>query len=90
MTQQECIKIVSKVLNIQLDETTLKDMIEETSMILDYAAFTTFCKQRFNYEKFQYLGGYPKFVALVTSFKEQAGNLNTQQKLSVNKYSNKL
>jgi len=90
MTQQECIKLVSKLLNIQLDETTLKDMIEETNMILDYAAFARFCKQRFNYQKFQYLGGYPKFIALVTTFKEEAGNLTTQQKLSVNRYSNKL
>jgi len=72
MTPQDIIKYLGNILNINIqDKLTLEDMLSDLSSIHDLALFREFIKARFNYEKYQYLTGYQKFLALKNDFKKE-------------------
>jgi len=69
----------------------LTDMIEDLKEIQDLAKFRIFVKERFNYERFNFLTGYQKFIKLVQEYKkENAPRLSEDRLLKANNYSSKL
>lgn len=62
----------AQILNISIDdEITILDMESELSTIDDLIELRKFIKEKFNYERFRYLTGYQKFLALVKEFREE-------------------
>lgn len=85
-------KHFSQILNIGIDDDlTMQDMIDDLKSIENLAEFRAFVKTRFNYERFRYLTGYQKFVALVNEFKrENKPKLDTDNDYKVRKTSETL
>lgn len=73
ITANDVVKYIAGILNIDLSNNALllEDMIEDIKSINDLAAFRVFIKEKFNYERFRYLTGYQKFIALVNEFKKE-------------------
>lgn len=73
ITANDVIKYIAGILNIDLSNNALllEDMIEDIKSVNDLAAFRVFIKEKFNYERFRYLTGYQKFIALVNEFKKE-------------------
>ena len=64
-------KYFAQLLNISLDDDlSMMDMVEELNSIENLADFRIFVKEKFNYERFRYLTGYQKFIALVNEYKK--------------------
>lgn len=62
----------AQILNISIDdELSMMDMEDELSTIGDLVGFRKYVKEKFNYERFRYLTGYQKFLALVKEFREE-------------------
>ena len=73
ITANDVVKYIAGILNIDLTNNALllEDMIEDIKSVNDLALFRTFIKEKFNYERFRYLTGYQKFIALVNEFKKE-------------------
>lgn len=73
ITANDVVKYIAGILNIDLSNNALllEDMIEDIKSVNDLALFRTFIKEKFNYERFRYLTGYQKFIALVNEFKKE-------------------
>lgn len=62
----------AQILNISIDDDiTMMDIESELSTIDDLVSFRNFVKEKFNYERFKFLTGYQKFLALVKEFKDE-------------------
>lgn len=85
MTQNDFIKHLADILNIELkNKSTMSDMIEDLKEIYDLNTFRLFIKNRFYYERFNYLTGYQKFLALKNEFlKENEPKLTQDEELKV-------
>lgn len=67
-------KYFAQLLNISLDDDlSMMDMVEDLNSIENLADFRVFVKEKFNYERFRYLTGYQKFIALVNEYKKENG-----------------
>ena len=67
-------KYFAQLLNISVDDDlSMMDMVEELNSIENLADFRIFVKEKFNYERFRYLTGYQKFIALVNEYKKENG-----------------
>lgn len=73
ITANDVVKYIAGILNIDLSNNALllEDMIRDIKSVNDLALFRTFIKEKFNYERFRYLTGYQKFIALVNEFKKE-------------------
>lgn len=73
ITANDVVKYIAGILNIDLSNNALllEDMVEDIKSLNDLALFRTFIKEKFNYERFRYLTGYQKFIALVNEFKKE-------------------
>ena len=85
-------KYFAQLLNISLDDDlSMMDMVEDLNSIENLADFRIFVKEKFNYERFRYLTGYQKFIALVNEYKkENAPKLDEESQIKVSDYSSKL
>lgn len=92
ITANDIIQYLGNLLNIDVTgKLTVMDMIDDLSSIQDLADFRIFVKEKFNYERFRYLTGYQKFIALVNEYKkENAPKLDEKSLLKVENYSEKL
>lgn len=62
----------AQILNISIDDDiTILDIESELNNIDDLVELRKFIKEKFNYERFKYLTGYQKFLALVKEFREE-------------------
>lgn len=69
ITINDFVKYLSQILNIDLsDKLTALDMLEDLKEIQDLGEFRIFIKSSFNYERFKFLTGYQKFLALKNEF----------------------
>ena len=67
-------KYFAQLLNISVDDDlSMMDMVEELNSIENLSDFRIFVKEKFNYERFRYLTGYQKFIALVNEYKKENG-----------------
>ena len=65
-------KYFAQLLNISVDDDlSMLDMVEELNSIENLSDFRIFVKEKFNYERFRYLTGYQKFIALVNEYKKE-------------------
>lgn len=72
ITANDVVKYISQILNVDVsDRLTFQDMLEDLASIQDLAEFRIFVKTRFNYERFRYLSGYQKFLALANEFRKE-------------------
>lgn len=85
ITANDVVKYIAGILNIDLSNNALllEDMIEDIKSVNDLALFRTFIKEKFNYERFRYLTGYQKFIALVNEFKKE-NKLELSQEMQIN------
>ncbi len=92
ITAADIVQYIGNLLNIDVSgKLIIMDMIEDLKSIQDLAAFRIFVKERFNYERFKYLTGYQKFLALANEFKkENKLILSDKNQQKVGNYSNKL
>ena len=93
ITANDVVKYIDGILNIDLSNNALllEDMIEDIKSVNDLALFRTFIKEKFNYERFRYLTGYQKFIALVNEFKkENKLELSKEMKIKALTYSEDL
>lgn len=81
-----------QILNISIDDDiTMMDIESELSTIDDLVSFRNFVKEKFNYERFKYLTGYQKFLALVKEFKgENKPKLDNETEMKVYNYTTRL
>ena len=84
ITANDVVKYIAGILNIDLSNNALllEDMIEDIKSVKDLALFRTFIKEKFNYERFRYLTGYQKFIALVNEFKKE-NKLELSQEMQI-------
>lgn len=84
ITANDVVKYIAGILNIDLSNNALllEDMIEDIKSVNDLALFRTFIKEKFNYERFRYLTGYQKFIALVNEFKKE-NKLELSQEMQI-------
>lgn len=84
ITANDVVKYIAGILNIDLSNNALllEDMIEDIKSVNDLALFRTFIKEKFNYERFRYLTGYQKFIALVNEFKKD-NKLELSQEMKI-------
>ncbi|MBL3520286.1 hypothetical protein H0A43_07345 [Arcobacter lanthieri] len=62
----------AQILNISIDDDiTMMDIEAELSTIDDLVELRKFIKEKFNYERFRFLTGYQKFLAIVKEFREE-------------------
>lgn len=67
----DILKYLGSTLNMDMsDRLVAIDVLDDLKSIQDLAAFRLFIKERFNYERFRYLTGYQKFLALVNEFRK--------------------
>lgn len=72
ITANQAVEYLCGILNIDIQNSLiLTDMIDDLKEIHDLAKFRLFVKERFNYERFNYLTGYQKFIKLVQEFKKE-------------------
>lgn len=72
ITANDIIQYLGDTLNIDMSsKLTVLDMIEDLKSIQDLPKFRIFVKERFNYERFRFLTGYQKFLALMNEFKKE-------------------
>lgn len=93
ITANDVVKYIAGILNIDLSNNALllEDMIEDIKSVNDLALFRTFIKEKFNYERFRYLTGYQKFIALVNEFKKDNKlELSQEMKIKALTYSENL
>lgn len=92
ITANDVVKYISQILNIDVsDRLTFQDILDDLASVNDLPLFRMFMKERFNYERFRYLTGYQKFVALLNEFKkENQLQLSEENKTKVDDYSSKL
>lgn len=92
LSETNLAKYFAQLLNISVDDDlSMMDMVEELNSIENLADFRIFVKEKFNYERFRYLTGYQKFIALVNEYKkENAPKLDEKSLVKVENYSEKL
>ena len=85
-------KYFAQLLNISLDDDlSMMDMVEDLNSIENLADFRVFVKEKFNYERFRYLTGYQKFIALVNEYKkDNAPTLTVENAEKADNYSENL
>lgn len=75
MNHQKILEYLGTLLNIDLRSKTVSDKILNTlsDMSLEYnlTDFGVFLEEKFNYERFKYLTGYQKFIAMANEFKKE-------------------
>lgn len=88
ITANDVVKYISQILNIDVsDRLTFQDILDDLASVNDLPLFRMFMKERFNYERFRYLTGYQKFVALLNEFKkENAPKLDEAKHDKVNSF----
>ena len=90
-TNDTVIHHIGNTLNIDVTgKLTVMDIIDDLSSIQDLAAFRIFVKEKFNYERFRYLTGYQKFLALVNEYKKENIKLDDEQLKKCNSFASKL
>ena len=91
ITANETVQYIGNLLNIDVSgKLTVMDMIEDLKTIPNLANFRNFIKEKFNYERFRYLTGYQKFIALVNEYKKENIKLDDEQLEKCSSYANKL
>ena len=91
ITANDVVQYLGNLLNIDVSgKITMLDMIDDLSTIPNLAEFRIFVKEKFNYERFRYLTGYQKFIALVNEFKKETMKLNEDQVKKCNSFSSRL
>ena len=85
MNPSDVVKYIGQLLNIDTSNPiVMQDIMEDLKEVQDLNAFRIFIKEKFNYERFKYLTGFQKFVALKTEFmKENKPKLTADQMLKV-------
>ena len=75
MNHQQILEYLDELLNINLKNKLVSDNILNTlsDMSLEYnlTDFGIFLEEKFNYERFKYLTGYQKFIAMANEFKKE-------------------
>lgn len=83
--------MICKLLNLENNPYVINDVISETESIFDLDLFTQYAKAKFNYEKYKYLNGYQKFIALTNDFKREfQPTLTEEQNKAIGNYSDEL
>ena len=75
MNFQEILEYLCELLNINLKNKLVSDKIlmtlKDMSVSYDLIKFGDFLESSFNYERFKYLTGYQKFIAMANEFKKE-------------------
>ena len=75
MNFQEILEYLCELLNINLKNKLVSDKIlmtlRDMSVSYDLIKFGDFLESSFNYERFRYLTGYQKFIAMANEFKKE-------------------
>lgn len=75
MNFQEILEYICELLNINLKNKLVSDKIlmtlKDMSVSYDLVKFGDFLESSFNYERFRYLTGYQKFIAMANEFKKE-------------------
>lgn len=92
MNINDVIKNIGQILNIDTtNELTMMDILEDLKEIDNVPKFRLFIKERFSYERFRYMTGLQKFIALKNEFKkENRPKLGASEDLKVRTYSESL
>lgn len=92
MNINDVVKNIGQILNIDTNNAlTMMDILEDLKEIEDVPSFRLFIKERFSYERFRYMTGLQKFIALKNEFKkENRPTLNASEDLKVRVYSESL
>ena len=92
MNINDVVKNLGQILNIDVNNTlTMMDILEDLKEIEDIPSFRLFVKERFSYERFRYMTGLQKFIALKNEFKKKNKlKLNAIEDLKVRTYGESL
>ena len=81
----------AQILNISIDDDiTIMDIESELNTIDNLVSFRNFVKEKLNYERFRFLTGYQKFLALVKEFRKDEYKLDEVAQEKVNTFAYKL
>ena len=76
----DVVQHIGNTLNIDVSgKITALNIIKVLSSIPNLADLVEFIEEKFNYERFRYLTGYQKFLALVNEYKRENIKLNDEQ-----------
>lgn len=75
MNHKEILEYICELLNINLKNKLVSDKIlmtlKDMSVSYDLVKFGDFLESSFNYERFKFLSGYQKFLAMANEFKKE-------------------
>ena len=92
LAESKFVFFISQLLNISIEDETIVIDIENTLReIVDIPAFIEFVKDRFNYNAYQFMTGYQKFIALAKDFrKDNEPKLDQETEMKVYNYTTRL
>lgn len=91
MTANDIVKYLGEILNINANnQLVVQDILSDLNKINDLPKFRLFIKERFNYDRFKYLTGYQKFIALVNEYNKENICLNELEDYKVRSYADTL
>lgn len=91
ITANDIVVLIGNTLNIDVSgKITVLNILKKLSKIPNPDKFLDFIEERFNYERFRYLVGYQKFLALANEFQKENMKLNSDQKEKCVSYADKL
>ena len=92
VAESKFVFFISQLLNISIEDEIMVNDIENTLReIVDIPAFIEFVKNRFNYNTYQFMTGYQKFIALAKDFrKDNEPKLDQETEMKVYNYTTRL